>query len=314
MTRPPSARAAARRSALAALAAALPVALLFAACVPPAGAPQAASADVPSAAAPAAGEVVFFDDFAGSSLDRTKWTVEVWGHTVNDENQAYIDSPETIAIVHGDSAAGAVGGALELRPRWRPGFPATDSTTLDFVSGRVNTRGKFTFAHGTTAARMKLPYGAGLWPAFWILGTGDWPQTGEIDVMEYVGDSTWTSVALHGDRYFGDTPLVHRQRFPAGTDAGDWHVYSVDWTADAIVFRVDGGEVYRVTRPMVERYGTWAFDDAKYLILNLALGGVYPASVNGAREPYLGLPASTVEAIRRNEVRVLVDWVRVTKR
>lgn len=279
---------------------------LLAACAP--------AHSTPAGTTPDAGEVIFFDDFTTPALDRARWTVEVWGTTVNDENQAYVDSPETLAIVHGAAAAGASNGALELRPRWRPGFPATDSTRLDFVSGRVNTRGKFTFVHGTAAARMKLPNGAGLWPAFWILGTGDWPATGEIDVMEYVGIPTWTSVALHGEGYSGDTPLVHRQRFPAGTDVTDWHVYSVDWSADEIVFRVDGGEIYRVTRPMVERYGAWAFDDPKYLILNLALGGGYPAGVNGVREPYLGLPQETVEMIRRDEVRVLVDWVRVTKR
>jgi beta-glucanase (GH16 family) len=268
----------------------------------------------PASPGASAGEVVFFDDFAAPELDRTKWTVEVRGTTVNDEVQAYVDSPATIAIVHGEAAAGAANGALALRPVWRPGHPATDSTRLDFLSGQVNTRGKFTFAHGTAAARMKLPAGAGLWPAFWILGTGDWPATGEIDVMENVGDSTWTSVALHGDEYWGDTPLVHRQRFPPGTSTTDWHEYSVDWTSTEIVFRVDGGEVYRVTKPMVERYGTWAFDNPKYLILNLALGGGYPASVNEVRSPYLGLPQSTVDRIRTGHVQVLVDWVRVTSR
>ena len=280
-------------------------ALLLLACTPAAPAPRPATSD---------GEVVFFDDFASPVLDRTKWTVEVRGTTVNDEVQAYVDAPETIAIVHGDAAGGAADGALALRPVWRPGHRATDSTRLDFLSGQVNTRGKFTFAHGTAAARMKLPAGAGLWPAFWILGTGDWPSTGEIDVMENVGDSTWTSVALHGDEYWGDTPLVHRQRFPRGTSTTEWHVYSVDWAASEIVFRVDGGEVYRVTKPMVERYGTWAFDNPKYLILNLALGGGYPASVNEVRTPYLGLPQSTVDMIQAGRVQVLVDWVRVTQR
>ena len=274
-------------------------------------------ADQPRAATPRsaerAAEVVFIDDFTAPELDRSRWTVEVWGTTVNDEVQAYVDSPETIRIVRGAEADGAADGALELRPRFRPGFQATDSTRLDFVSGRVITKGNFSFTYGTAAARMKLPAGAGLWPAFWLLGAGDWPATGEIDVMENVGDSTWTSVALHGDQYSGDTPLVHRQRFPRGESTTGWHVYSVDWTSTELVFRVDGGEIYRVTRPMVERYGTWAFDNPKYLILNLALGGVYPASVNGVREPYLGLPASTVELIREGRARVLVDWVRVTR-
>ena len=84
---------------------------------------------------------------------------------------------------------------------------------------------------------MKLAAGAGLWPAFWALGDGRWPDTGEIDIMENVGESAWTSVALHGPGYFGDTPLV--RRVPA-QDVSAWHVYSVDWTEDTLVFRVDG--------------------------------------------------------------------------
>jgi hypothetical protein len=67
-----------------------------------------------------------------------------------------------------------------------------------------------------------------------------------------------------------------------------------------------------VTRAMVERYGKWAFDNPKHLILNLALGGDYPASVNGATTPYRGLPDATVQAIKRDEVKILVDWVRIT--
>ena len=80
------------------------------------------------------------------------------------------------------------------------------------------------------------------------------------------------------------------------------------------MFSVDGREVYRATRAMVEKYGRWSFDNPKHLILNLALGGDYPAGVNKIKTPYHGLAASTLEAIQRNEPRVLVDWVRVTGR
>jgi len=145
------------------------------------------------------------------------------------------------------------------------------------------------------------------------LGDGQWPDTGEIDIMENVGDPAWTSVALHGPGYFGDTPLVKRAALPGGRrDATDWHVYAVDWTPDTLVFTVDKQEVYRVTRAMVEAHGRWAFDDAKHLILNLAVGGNYPAKVNGAGAPYPGLSDAAVGAIQREEVKVLVDWVRVT--
>src|SRR5262249_27102187 len=156
---------------------------------------------------------------------------------------------------------------------------------------------------------MKLASGAGLWPAFWALGNGRWPDTGEIDVMENVGDSSWTSVALHGPGYFGDTPLVRR----APVDATGWHVYSVDWTADLLVFRIDGREIYRVAKADVEKYGRWAFDNPKQLIVNLALGGTYPHGVNKVEAPYPGLSDATVAASRSEKVSILVDWVRVTQ-
>lgn len=261
---------------------------------------------------PQPGAVVFADDFSGSELDRSKWTPEVWGHTVNDEQQAYIDSTEVVSIVRGDAAPGADGGALAITAHRRIGFvAAATGRTFDFVSGRLITRGKFEFTYGTVAARIKLPAGAGLWPAFWVLGTGRWPDTGEIDIMENVGDPAWVSAALHGPGYSGDTPLVSRFQFPAGQDATGWHVYSVDWARDEVRFHVDEATFYRVTRAMVEKHGRWAYDNPKYLIVNLALGGAYPYSINRTDTPYHGLPSATVETIAAGRGRLLVDWVRV---
>jgi beta-glucanase (GH16 family) len=255
--------------------------------------------------------VVFVDDFAGPSLDRTKWNVEVPPRGVNNEQQAYVDAQDTVSIATGGDADGASNGALLIRAQWRAGVMG--GTSFDFVSGRLNTRGKFEFAYGTAAARMKLSAGSGLWPAFWALGNGEWPATGEIDVMENVGEREWTSAALHGPGYSGNTPLVSRFHFPAGQDATGWHVYAVDWTSDRIVFKVDDAVAYQVRRATVERYGRWAYDNPKYLIVNLALGGEYPAAVNSVKSPYPGLPASTVELIKAGRARVLVDWVRVTQ-
>ena len=265
------------------------------------------------ATSPAPAHVVFFDDFDQPALDRSKWTLRVSPPTYNDEQQAYVDDTATVRLVSAAQALGAANGALEIRARARPGFVASDGTRYDFISGRLDTRTHVEFTYGTASARMKLPAGAGLWPAFWVLGAGDWPATGEIDVMENVGDASWISAAMHGPGYSGNTPLVRRDVFPAGQDATGWHVYSVDWSRDAIVFHVDDREIYRVTRPMVEQYGRWAFDNPKYLILNLALGGGYPRAVNGASAPYVGLPATTVKLIESDNVSVLVDWVRVTQ-
>jgi beta-glucanase (GH16 family) len=258
-------------------------------------------------------EIVFFDDFVGPELDRSKWRVEVTGRTVNNEQQAYVDSPETISIARGDEAEGASNGALVIHARYRPGFMTPQKRKFEFVSGRIDTRGKMDFAFGTAAARIKLAAGSGLWPAFWALGNGKWPDTGEIDIMEYVGEPDWTSVALHGRGYSGETPLVNKVYFPRHKDATAWHSYAVDWTPKGFVFKVDGEIMYRATRPMIEHYGPWAYDNAKYIILNMALGGSYPVKTNGVKSPYPGLPAETVELIKAGKAKMLVDWVRVTK-
>jgi len=254
----------------------------------------------------------FFEDFSGPSLDRSKWNVIVTGRTVNDEQQAYVDSPDTIAIL--PNAAGAERGALAITSRHKPGFTTPEGRAFDFVSGRMDTRGKFQFTYGTAEARIKLTSGAGLWPAFWALGADRWPDTGEMDILENVGDSTWTNFAIHGPGYSGAKCFDFRQRFPDGGDITGWHVYGMTWTPDALVFAVDGKERWRIDRATVETRGRWAYDTPKFLIVNQAIGGSYPHSVNHADKPYLGLPQSTVDTIDAGRAVMLVDWIRVTSR
>jgi beta-glucanase (GH16 family) len=276
----------------------------------------ASVAGAPSAAARAGGQpaTVFVDDFAGPSLDRSKWAVIVTGRTVNNEQQAYVDSPDTIEFLPDAQAeaAGAERGALVLHARFSEGLKTPEGRAFDFISGRLEGRGRFEFTYGTVAARIKLTAGPGLWPAFWALGTGRWPDTGEMDVMENVGEPAWTSVALHGPGYSGNTPLVRRYPFPNGQNITGWHVYAMDWQPDALVFRVDDVEIYRVTKAMVEQHGRWAYDTPKFLILNVAIGGNYPQAVNHAQTPYPGVPAETVELIKSGAATMMVDWVRVT--
>ncbi|MGD8586820.1 MAG: glycoside hydrolase family 16 protein, partial [Chloroflexota bacterium] len=187
-----------------------------------------------------------------------------------------------------------------------------ESQRFDFISGRIDTRDHFDFLYGSAEARIKLPLGAGLWPAFWMMGYGRWPDIGEIDVMEYVGERDWVSSAVHGPNYSGEAGLVNKLFFAGADDATAWHIYRLDWQPDSLVFTVDSQTIYRVTRPMIDFFGSWVFDNRKFLILNFALGGTYPFKTNGVKEPYYGLPASTVEMIKRGEVRIAVDWVRVT--
>ncbi len=256
------------------------------------------------------GALLFFDDFSGTELDRSTWNVRTTDHPVNREVQAYVDSPETIQLVP-HTQDDTANGVLAIRAHYRPGTVAAGGDRFDFISGRIDTRAKVEVACGTISARIKCPAGQGLWPAFWALGAGRWPDVGEIDVMENVGEPEWVGVALHGTGYSGETPLVNRMYFPAGEGSTSWHVYSVDWSDSQLVFRVDGKVAYRATRQMVEHYGKWAFQGKKYLILNLALGGTYPFKTNGAREPYLGIPAPTLERIVAGEAVLLVDWVKV---
>lgn len=253
---------------------------------------------------------LFVDEFDGAAIDRARWQVYT-GQVFNSEVQAYTDEAATMRIVTGAEAEGASGGALLIQAVHRPGTRAAGGAS-DFASGRLHGRASFRF--GTVSARMKLPAGAGFWPAFWLLGVGNWPDHGEIDIMENVGEPSWVNAALHGPGYSGNTPLVRRDTLPAGADVTTWHVYTVNWTPAFVSFRVDDAEYYRVERDEVTRYGVpAAIDSVKYVILNLALGGTYPNGVNGVTTPYFGLPQSSVDRIGRGEARVLVDWVRWTR-
>lgn len=254
--------------------------------------------------------ILFEDGFDAAQLDRSRWNVEGPTFWVNDEEQVYVDIPETIYIRH--DVEGAEGGVLVLQPHFVKGVEVPGVRTEDFVSGRIDTRGKFDFMHGRAEARIKLTDHPGVWPAWWLLGNGPWPTTGEIDIMEYVGEKDWTGVAVHGTGYSGDKAPVDRYYFNGGEDVTGWHIYAVEWTSDEILFSVDGNTAFRVTRPMIEYIDKWRFDNPMHLILNFAVGGAYPRKVNDIKDdPYVGLPAETVEAIKRGEPAMYVDWVRV---
>lgn len=268
------------------------------------------AADVPGTPG-AERRLIFADEFNTGALDRDVWRPIGNSFWVNDEQQAYVDDPRVIRFASG--IEGADGGVLELRPVFAPGEDTRTDRNADFISGRIESDDGFEFTHGRAEARIRMPNAVGVWPAWWLLGNGDWPASGEIDIMEYVGDPTWTGVALHGTGYSGETPLVDRYYFEDGTDVTDWHIYAVEWTRDYISFQIDGRETYRATRAMVEHYGEWRFDTPKYLILNFAMGGAYPGKVNGITQPYYGIPQQTVDRVRAGErdMAMYVDWVRV---
>lgn len=251
-------------------------------------------------------KVLFFDDFTSANLDRSKWNVIITGDHFNDELQAYIDSASTLFVEN---------GCLVFRPQYSPGFITKDGKRFDFTSARITTQNKFDFAYGTAEAKIKLTKGSGLWPAWWMLGNQIWPATGEIDIMENIGESDWANVAVHGPGYSGETPFVNRQYFNASNDVTNWHVYAVEWSPTEMIFKYDGIIMYKVSKTMINHYGKWVFDEPKHLLLNFAVGGIYPAKINGIKGKGVkyGLPESTAELIKNSKVKMWVDWVKVSR-
>ncbi|ANU07487.1 glycoside hydrolase family 16 protein [Paraurantiacibacter namhicola] len=256
-------------------------------------------------------ELVWSDEFDAGTLDRSIWNVEGPRFFVNNEQQAYIDRADVISFANPD---GAEGGALVLKPVWEPGYTTPTGRKVDFVSGRIDTANKYDVTYGKVSARLRMPDAVGVWPAFWMLGYGQWPDSGETDIMEYVGDPSWTNAAMHGPGYSGETPIIKRYYFPEGQDVTGWHTYSVERTPDGLIFAVDDIEYYRVSKADIERYGEWRFDRPQNIILNFAMGGIYPAKVNFIEKPYYGIPAETVERVKAGELFMEVDWVRVYQR
>lgn len=213
-----------------------------------------------------------------------------WG---NDEQEYYTDAPANIAL-NGR-------GQLQIVARHAPAGLTCYYGPCRYTSAKVTTRGKLHVAPSRVEARIKLPAGQGLWPAFWMLGRGfpatPWPECGELDVMEHRGsDPTTTSSAVHGPGYSGNTPFAHAHSLERGTVSDDFHTFSVEWDSLTVRFFVDDTVHYAVTRGEVERYGKWVFDQSFFVILNLAVGGTF----DGDPKSDAIFPAT-----------MLVDYVRV---
>ncbi|MEV0038787.1 discoidin domain-containing protein [Streptomyces sp. NPDC050804] len=264
----------------------------------------------------AAYRTTFFDDFTGSGLDRNKWRVVRTGtemNSVNGESQAYVDSPNNIRTEN---------GSLVLESKYCKGCTTVPGGgTYDFTSGRIDTNTKFDFTYGKVSGRMRLPVGDGFWPAFWLLGSDvddpavSWPGSGETDIMENIGYGDWTSTALHGPGYSADGNIGKTQTFPNGGRADEWHTYAVEWQPEGMRFTVDDRVVQETSRQKLESTrGKWVFDHNQYVILNLALGGAYPAGWNKVTQPYWGLPQSSVDRIAQGGIKAEIDWVRVEQK
>ena len=235
--------------------------------------------------------LVWQDEFDGpvdQSPDSDNWTFDVGGHGWGNQQLEFdTDRVENVSL-DGDGHLRII--ALEENYGGR-----------EYTSGRIKTQGKFSQTYGRFEARIKMPLGQGLWPAFWLLGSDigsvGWPRCGEIDIMEYRGQVPGTANgALHGPGYSGGEALHSSYTLSGAGFHEDFHVFAVEWTRDSIRWQVDGN-TYMTLGPGDLPSGTdWVFDHPFFIILNLAVGGNYVGSPD----------ASTVFP-----QTLLIDWVRV---
>jgi beta-glucanase (GH16 family) len=240
------------------------------------------------------------DEFSGpdgSSPDSTKWTYDLggdgWG---NQELETYTSHPQNVQIQKGN---------LVITALQEP-FTGADGIARNYTSARLKTQNIFTQAYGRFEARIKIPKGQGIWPAFWLLGNditqNGWPRCGEIDIMENIGREPGINHAsLHGPSSLAPTSdLTAAIVLPVGQSyADDYHIYAVEWEPRTARFYVDSNSYATFTQSQWPAGGQWVFDHPFFIILNLAVGGVWP-----------GNPDATTQFPQQ----LLVDYVRVYSR
>lgn len=261
-----------------------------------AGAPVVSSLVVASDGPAGGGSTTFAEDFdgpAGAAPSAASWTADA-GTGFDGGEQVY------------DAAANTLTGAGQLA------ITAT-RTASGYRSGRITSKGKVTFGYGTVAARMKLPAGTGLWPAFWALGADidavDWPRCGEIDIVEHLGKWPLDAAAnVHSYGVAGDELTSYKNqpmatiggmRKPTGTPLADaYHDYGIVYAPGFITFTLDGKAFFTASQVDLKAGQSWPFTGKpSFLLLNLAVGGSWGGSPD-ASTPW---PAT-----------LLVDRVRIT--
>lgn len=238
-------------------------------------------------------EIAWQDEFsgpAGQLPNPANWVFDVgtdWGNAQLEYDTA---RPDNVSL---DGA-----GNLAITAR-RESYSGRE-----YTSGRINTRGLFEQAGGRFEARMRMPSGQGMWPAFWLLGsniaTSPWPACGEIDIMEYRGQDPHRVLgSLHGPGYSGGGAISKTYTVPgAGMDAS-FHVYAVEWSSSKITWFVDDVAYATAAPGSLPGGTTWVFNRPFFIILNLAVGG-----------NFVGPP----DANTTFPQQLLVDYVRVYRR
>ena len=225
-------------------------------------------------------KVVWCDEFnINGAPDITKWTSLIWepGH-VNNELQSYTNRPQNAIVENGVLKIKAI------REKYGKG---------DFTSARLESVGKLDFTYGKIEIRAKLPTGVGTWPAVWMLGSNigsvGWPACGEIDILESVGKNpNQNHSSLHSSGRSGNTPDTGTIKVP--NDNTEFHICTADWRADYIKFSVDNKVFYTFVNS-----DKFPFNKNFYLIVNLAMGGVWGGSVD---------PSFTSSALEVDYIRV----------
>jgi len=215
-------------------------------------------------------QLVWSDEFDSTSLDLNSWTRETggngWG---NNELEYYTDREENSYLEDGNLVIKAMQESYGGR---------------SYTSARLKTQGKRSWKYGKIEARIKLPYGQGIWPAFWTLGQNissvGWPKCGEIDIMEMIGGQNRENT-VHGTAHW-DNNGQHAQyggshSLPSGTYADDFHIFTIDWDQNTIKWYVDNLLYNTIS---ITPSGLSEFHQDFFIILNLAVGGNWPGNPN----------------------------------
>ena len=240
-----------------------------------------------------------FDGQDGSAVDPTKWVHDVggsgWG---NQELEYYTNGTQNAVVMGGNLVITATTAGASSYNCYYP-----SSGPCQYTSARLLTQNKFSQQYGRIEARIQIPKGQGLWPAFWMLGadinTSGWPTCGEIDIMENIGKEPSTnngSLHMPAAGTSNDDDLTGTYTLPGNAKLGDdFHTYAIEWSAAAIKFYVDDN-LYETQTPSTATGRTWKFDHPFFMLLNVAVGGQWP-----------GAPDSTTTFPQTMKV----DWVRV---
>jgi beta-glucanase (GH16 family) len=217
-----------------------------------------------------------FDGPAGSAPDATKWGYDVggngWG---NNELESYTSRTQNAYL---DGSGNLVIKVINET------FTGQDGITRNYTSARLLTKGKFQQKYGRLEARIKIPFGQGIWPAFWMLGDDidqvGWPTCGEIDIMENVGrEPSINHGSMHGPGYSGGNALTGTFPLPGGQHfSDDFHIFAIEWDPNTVRFYVDANLYETHTPADMPAGGTWVYEHPFFILLNVAVGGSFPGN------------------------------------